>query len=145
MTIGSDLVEFVSNIHERGVFENYSLFMVIIVMFCLSSFQFSFIFGSTIKNPLTKIALNRKSLVKRSAIFLFYATFSTELWYILMGLLLQDFPFFIIRLVLLSSHLLRKNYSAYFYVTKNAIFCVFRVYRMISILFEERRRINGGK
>ena len=114
-------------------------------MFCLSSFQFSFILGSTIKNPLTLIALNRKPLIKRSILFLFYATFSTELWYILLGLLLHDLPFLVIRAVLLSSYLLRTNYLVYFYIVKNALFCVFRVQRMLSLLFEERRRINGGK
>ena len=66
--------------------------------------------------------------------------FGTEIWALCFILLLQEIPFFVIRLMILIKYKsLAKNYSIYFYVVKNLVLCFFEIYRVIIIFTESKK------
>ena len=63
--------------------------------------------------------------------------FGTEIWALIVVLLFQDLPFFIVRLMLLIyNDVLQGNYNLYFFVAKNFILIFFELYYIISIIIE---------
>ena len=55
-----------------------------------------------------------------------------------MTLLIQDFPFFVIRLYVVINHSdLTQNYTIYFFLLKSLVFISLEVYRIFSLVKEE--------
>ena len=65
----------------------------------------------------------------------------TEIWALLIVLVTQDLPFFIIRfLVLIYYPDLQKNYTLYFFVAKSFILVIFELYYMVAIVSENKQK-----
>ena len=65
--------------------------------------------------------------------------FGTEIWALIIVLLCQDLPFFIIRsLILFEVKKVQQNYNLYFFVVKNFILVFFELYYIASIVLEQR-------
>jgi len=65
--------------------------------------------------------------------------FGTEIWALIIVLLCQDLPFFIIRsLILFEVKKVQQNYNLYFFVVKNFILVFFELYYIVSIVLEQR-------
>jgi hypothetical protein len=61
----------------------------------------------------------------------------TEIWALIIVLLTQDFPFFIIRLLILIYYpSMQSNYTLYFFVVKSFVLVVFEIYYILSIILE---------
>jgi hypothetical protein len=68
---------------------------------------------------------------KRSSKFL-----RSEIWSILVTLILQDGPFFAVRLLAISVYHVR-SFLTYFFTFKNFLILVFQTYRIAAICFEK--------
>ena len=64
--------------------------------------------------------------------------FSTEIWSIALVFIFQDFPFCIIRTIIIAGYGADKNYLLYFFVVKNYILCLLEFYMVINILLDKR-------
>ena len=97
----------------------------------MSAFQFSMTLSAKIE---TKQAENKSLCAKIHDLVL-----GTEIWALLVILITQDLPFFVIRLLILFSYdKLQKNYNLYFFVVKNFILVIFEFYYIISIVIERK-------
>jgi len=67
-------------------------------------------------------------------------TFGTEIWALVLVLLWQDLPFFVLRTkILLEITSLQSNYNLYFFVAKNFVLVFFELYYIVSIVLENIR------
>ena len=72
--------------------------------------------------------------------------FGTEIWSLILIFLTQDFPFFVLRVMILANHDLSKSYMIFFLVSKNFILLILEVYRIYAIYVEEKEnRIEPHK
>ena len=72
-----------------------------------------------------------------------FLLFGTDIWSLLLVLLLQDLPFSIIRLlILIFYNQLSKNYTLYFFVIKNLMLAASEIYLVCLIIFEERKKFK---
>lgn len=70
--------------------------------------------------------------------------FGTELWAIFMSLILQDIPFLVLRITLLTLFDVR-SYSNVFFTCKNSLLILMQVFRSTVILNDFRRNWNSSK
>ena len=97
----------------------------------MASFQFSLTLSAKIS---TNYEVN-KSFTRKCYDILF----GTEIWALIIVLLCQDLPFFIIRLLILfENQKLQQNYNLYFFVVKNFILVFFELYYIVSIILEQK-------
>lgn len=106
--------------------------LIFLGLFFISLFQFCF----TIANKKAKTN-SKKKISKYVDIIL-----GSEIWSIGLIFLLQDFPFFIARLVILINFELSKNYMIYYMLIKNFILCAIEIYRIIIIYRHEELLIS---
>lgn len=62
----------------------------------------------------------------------------TEIWSLIFVFMVQDGPFFIIRLIILLTYDLEKNYMIYFLVVKNFILISIELFRIYIIYINEK-------
>jgi uncharacterized membrane protein len=97
----------------------------------LASFQFSLTLSAKIS---TNYEENKSSMRK-----CYDLVFGTEIWALIIVLLCQDLPFFIMRLLILFNvQILHQNYNFYFFVVKNFILVFFDIYYIVSIILEQK-------
>ena len=102
------------------------------MFFTTSSLQYSLVLSSHLQ--LTTTDSNK-------VVSFFNMIFGTEIWQAIFIFTLQDFPFFIVRLLyLIFYQQLNKNYNLYFYVVKNFVLCLFDVYLSIVIFIEFKKK-----
>ena len=107
----------------------------ILVFFSLSSLQFSFNLVSKIEQ--TESDSDNKSKLKRLTMLIF----GTEIWSLLIVLLLQDIPFFILRIIIIVYYQqLSKNYTLYFFAIKTLIMSLVEVYMIAKIIVNDLRK-----
>jgi uncharacterized membrane protein len=97
----------------------------------MASFQFSLTLSAKISTNYEE----NKSFLRKCYDLLF----GTEIWALIIVLLCQDLPFFIIRLLILFNvQILQQNYNFYFFVVKNFILVFFDLYYIVSIILEQK-------
>lgn len=64
--------------------------------------------------------------------------FGTEIWSLLLVFIVQDFPFLIVRCIIMIKYELESNYTLYYLFGKNLILCTLEIYRVIVIIIEKR-------
>ena len=67
------------------------------------------------------------------------AVFGTDAWMVLLALIVQDFPFLIIRIIIAACFSLEKNYSLYYLCGKNVLLCMLEVYRVVVLMYEKAK------
>lgn len=102
------------------------------VFFSLSSIQFSINLGAK---------ANRK-VISRKWHHIFGVVFCTEMWAIIVVLLTQDLPFFIIRLIIIIQSGVEKEYVLYFMLIKNLYLCLLEVHMILNIFYNEKLLIS---
>jgi len=148
ITNGSDIVDLFGYIDEMDINLSTSLSISIlggknrlfkfisnliifrsIVFFSISVFQFSFTLSAKIETNFRR----HRNLPEK----IYDYVFGTEIWALCIVLCSQDFPFFIIRLlILIYNPSIQSNYTLYFFVVKSFVLIVFEIYYMISIIIE---------
>ena len=126
-----------SDIMELGVFEIFDktemctvadgIVYAILVVWSVSMVQFAFPLSATGKRKLT----NRRLIHKYCGWY-----FETEIWSLLLSVMVQDFPFFVIRLFCLVNYAMY-SYDIIFFTVKNALVIGLQTYRIVVVL---RRR-----
>lgn len=95
----------------------------------MSVFQFSLTLSAKIETK----EYDNKSLFRK----IYDMVFGTEIWALVLILLCQDLPFFVLRFMLLVyNDELHSNYNLYFFAAKNFILVFFELYYIISIVIE---------
>ncbi|KAJ8318444.1 hypothetical protein KUTeg_003535 [Tegillarca granosa] len=116
-----DITDFFQIFSETTVQQNTSLTYAISSIWAISLFQFPFVLTAT------KISADSDPSLCLNLIF------ETEIWSILVHILMQEFPFMIIRwLIIIQFNVL--NYSILFFALKNVLLLVMYIYRIYSIL-----------
>ena len=77
-----------------------------------------------------------KTFIKQKLNFL-EAFLATEMWGILVSVLMQDGPFAIMRLISISAYRI-VTYTNYFFTGKNVLVLALQIYRLISIYYESK-------
>jgi len=112
-------------------FYYYRNIFFILVFFSLAAFQFSLTLSAKISTNYEE----NKSFMRKC----YDLVFGTEIWALIIVLLCQDLPFFIIRsLILFEVKKVQQNYNLYFFVVKNFILVFFELYYIVSIVLEQR-------
>ena len=102
----------------------------------MSTLQYSFVLAAKRQN--SRLLYLKTSYLK----FLLDISFSTEIWSLFLVLITQDFPFFVIRIFILFTVDLTKNFTIYFLVSKNFILILIEAYRIHVIYVEENKFRN---
>ncbi len=69
--------------------------------------------------------------------------FGTEIWAIILIMLVQDLPFLIIRSIILIYYPnVQSNYTLYFFVAKSFILVLFELYYIIIIISENEYKLH---
>lgn len=71
--------------------------------------------------------------------------FGTEIWAILLIFLFQDFPFLILRVILVVNYRRASSFTLYFFAVKNIILCFTQIYKIILILIEHREHSHVSR
>lgn len=112
----------------------------ILAFFSLSTIQFSFTLAA--KRHRSNESDKKENFLNK----LTEVVFGTEIWSLILIFLTQDFPFFILRVMIMVCNDLSKNYMIYFLVSKNFILLILEVYRIYAIYLEEKEnRIELNK
>ena len=122
---GADIVDFFSYVDEPEITKHYTTVMVILFFFSTSVTQFSI---NTIGRRKTNV---RNAGVNKVLDVLF----GTCAWNLVFMLLIQDIPFFIMRLIILTTfEKTSKNYSLYLFSLKNVLKISVLTYRIITAI-----------
>ena len=105
--------------------------ILFLVFFSLSTLQFSFTLASKREIPHKKESYSK---------FILEMALSTEIWSLFLIFILQDMPFFILRILILVYADLSKNYMIYFLISKNFILILTELYRIYVIFCDEMKR-----
>jgi hypothetical protein len=130
ITNGTDIIDFFSYVDEKRIFAEEQLVLCILTLFSLSTLQFSFTLSAKLERD-SKLNKGLRETVKE-------ALFCTDMWSLLTVFLIQDFPFMITRTYVIIYYGTEKNYSLYFYVFKNYVWCIFELYAVVNIILDER-------
>ena len=98
----------------------------------MSTLQFSFTLAA--KRHKSNEMVENESVLNRVT----HVVFGTEIWSLFLVFLTQDFAFFILRIFILISYDLSKNYMIYFLVSKNFVLLILELYRIYAIYLEEK-------
>ncbi|XP_071962417.1 transmembrane protein 26-like [Antedon mediterranea] len=134
---GADILEFAAEgLRLDGIRCNKTIIYAILVIWTGSLFQFTLPLTKTARNPVKNSAINNLIKQKESVA----KCCGTEIWAILVSIVVQDGPFLGVRLYLL---LYKKviNELLLFFTCKNILTIVLQLKRM-RILFMQRRELN---
>lgn len=97
-------------------------------MISVSIVQFSF-----------TLAAKREKIGKKESLSckILDLVFGTEIWSLFLIFFIQDFPFFILRCIIMKNYTLSRNYMIYFLVTKNFVLLIVELYRIYAIYLVE--------
>ena len=130
---GADIVDFFSQIDDSNVVFSIPIMISILVFFSLSSLQFSFGLVSKIKRNENETN-NNNGILKRLQLLIF----GTEIWALLLVLMFQDLPFFLMRVIVIVYYQqLSKNYSLYFFAIKTLIMSIVEIYMIGEIIVND--------
>ena len=93
----------------------------------------------TANQPITKA----QRIIKQKLNFL-EAFLETEMWGILVSVLMQDGPFAVMRIVSISVYRI-VTYTNYFFAGKNVLVLCLQLYRLLSIYFESKDKRKQEK
>lgn len=133
ITNATDIIDFFGYVDEERIFEDTRIVAVIVAFFSLSVLQFSFTLSAKMDGLDEGLDRPVSTVVKE-------AVFATEMWSVLMIFLTQDFPFCIIRTLIVFNFGTEKNYLLYFFVVKNYVLVAFEIYLVANLILDERHR-----
>lgn len=133
ITNATDIIDFFGYVDEERIFEDTRIVAVILVFFSLSVLQFSFTLSAKMDGLDEVLDRPVWTVVKE-------AVFATEMWSVLLIFLFQDFPFCIIRTIIIVRFGTEKNYLLYFFVVKNYVLVVYEIYLVTNLILDERHR-----
>lgn len=133
ITNATDIIDFFGYVDEERIFEDTRIVAVILVLFSLSVLQFSFTLSAKMDGLDEVLDRPVWTVVKE-------AVFATEMWSVLLIFLFQDFPFCIIRTIIIVRFGTEKNYLLYFFVVKNYVLVVYEIYLVTNLILDERHR-----
>lgn len=130
---GSDMVDFFSITDADSIQNDYVIY-IILVLFSLSTTQFSF----SLVGHDSKTSEETKSKGYK---------IDTEILAVIRSFILQDFPFLVTRIFILATYSIN-DYTFFFLLAKNIILCVLQIYRFVIILNKrrlKRKKIESSK
>ncbi|CAI5438440.1 unnamed protein product [Caenorhabditis angaria] len=135
LAISSDIVEFFDVFKEKAVYSNTYLQTIVLSAWTLSLLQFPFVLTvSRARKMRVAITNDYEQLFAqhrpRSCLKAFY---DVDIWAIFLANALQDVPFFLIRLYLMTVHNL-VTYTMIFFFFKNMLIILLQTYRSIIII-----------
>lgn len=128
--MASDITELFTLFDEKQVRESLYLTLAVLVIWSISLLQFCFVLTATRNVKRGRVALqtsSSKGSIKCSSCC------STEVWSILVAMLMQDIPFVSIRIYTIATYNLI-NYSIIFFTAKNLLVVMLLLYRFAVIL-----------
>ena len=144
----SDIVDFLTILTEQNIVQSNNGFVYVILSVWTWSFlQFPFVVTATKEEKeedMDDVELDleegseelRRRKIKMSMLKIIL---ETEAWGIFVSVLMQDGPFFIIRLISICNYNVL-TYSNYFFTCKNALVLMLQVYRLISLYHDNSLR-----
>ena len=123
-----DLIEYVNNeiiVKKIGINTLYSITTISLI-------QFSLTLTAT-----RKLNLNRTGLK-----LVFDIMLGSEIWSILFVFITQDFPYLIVRILIVSKLSINVSATLYFFILKNIALCILCVHRVERIIKEILRKNN---
>ena len=169
----SDIVDFLTILQEPNIIGHVAFTYAVLICWSWSLMQFPFVVTSTKEfdgdlydditddekeevdyiggtndkttNRKNKTKKNKKSkMTFEKGMKLFRHFFETEAWGIFVSVIMQDGPFFIMRLVAILAYSL-KTYTNYFFTAKNALVLALQVYRLYSLYQESKQKEQKEK
>ncbi|CAB3408924.1 unnamed protein product [Caenorhabditis bovis] len=135
LAISSDIVEFFDVFKEREVFSNTKVQRIVLAAWTLSLLQFPFVLTvSRARKMRVAITNDYEQLFRRNRPrSIFKAIYDVDIWAILLANALQDVPFLLVRLYLMTVHNL-VTYTMIFFFFKNMLIILLQTYRSIIII-----------
>ncbi len=157
----SDIVDFLTILAEGEASESGSFVFAVLAIWTWSLCQFPFVVTHTTEELASSSESTRdvkdvhdghvdpdkkmhRFQVKRKIKRALAVLVETEAWAIFVSVLMQDGPFFIMRLIsIFKFHVV--TYTNYFFTCKNALLLVLQLYRLNSICSEYKKNNQGSK
>jgi hypothetical protein len=136
MSLASDVIDLLSVLQEQAIMINMNMVYTALTIYSWSLYQFTLnLVGglSRTSDSSSELALNVKTSNKR---YNNRKSIHNELWSVLITLVMQDCPFFILRIICVVRFNVF-NYSFLFFTFKNGILFAIQIYRIIAIVTDK--------
>ena len=136
MSLASDVIDLLSVLQEQAIMINMNMVYTALTIYSWSLYQFTLnLVGglSRVSDSNTDLVQNAKTSNKR---YNNRKSIHNELWNVLITLVMQDCPFFILRIICVVQFNVF-NYSFLFFTFKNGILFAIQIYRIIAILTDK--------
>ncbi|KAG8569028.1 hypothetical protein GDO81_014236 [Engystomops pustulosus] len=142
LALGADMLDILELMKEPSVTTNKTITVVGLCLFSWAIMQFAIVMNQSLNcsSSDTKVdgRFHSSSLVKNCLLSLCY---SDEIWNVIFAVGMQDGPFLVYRLYLVT----RKgvfNESMTFFISKNILSVAIQIYRAIAFLYHESRKMK---
>jgi hypothetical protein len=124
----ADIIDISDLMQNERIIESQHLMKLLQAAFILSIVQFSFSVAATQK---------RNSQLKGRFSNLINLIFSTEAWSLILAILSQELPCFIVRIFIINHFKSKISFSLYFFVIKNGLMVLLYFYRIVLLINQD--------
>ncbi|CCD68300.1 Transmembrane protein 26 [Caenorhabditis elegans] len=135
LAISSDIVEFFDVFKEKVVYSNSRVQTIVLTAWTLSLLQFPFVLTVSRARKMRVAITNdyEQLFARQRPRSCFKAFYDVDIWAIFLANVLQDVPFLLVRLYLMTVHNLI-TYTMIFFFFKNMLIILLQTYRSIIII-----------
>ena len=133
MSLASDVIDLLSVIQEQAVMSNMNMVYAALTIYSWSLYQFTLNLVVLRRTSDSETLLDVQTAKTR---YNNSKSMHNELWNVLITLIMQDCPFFILRIICVVRFNVF-NYSFLFFTFKNAILFALQIYRIIAIVTDK--------
>ncbi|XP_069804129.1 transmembrane protein 26-like [Dendropsophus ebraccatus] len=140
LALGADILDILQLMKEPSVNTNKSITVVGLCLFTWAVMQFTIVLTQTLStsspDSYVDARFHSSSELKNCILSVCY---TSEVWSVMITVLMQDGPFLIYRLCLVARGGVF-NESMIFFISKNILTVIIQVYRVVMFLLEESRK-----
>ncbi|XP_070207982.1 transmembrane protein 26-like [Littorina saxatilis] len=141
--MAADIIELFEAFKEEGVKENFLLTIIILALWTASLTQFTFVLTSTKSKRMRPVLFQSASTT--SAISTNgKSCCPTEVWSIVISMVLQDGPFLVLRMLLIFRYDVI-SYTNLFFTSKNSLVLMLQFYRLVVLFSQKKKEDSRAK
>lgn len=132
--IAADILDFFPIIAVEELRKEKRMIYAILAAWSWSLMQFTFVL--TNRASLSGTVTRKRSVLATKAVKQYHICCETEVWTLLIAVLMQDGPFVILRLVTVI-HFEVQTFTIFFFLSKNIVVLILQLYRIFVLCFEK--------
>ncbi|CAD5121662.1 unnamed protein product [Dimorphilus gyrociliatus] len=137
--IAADILDFFPIIAIDELKKEKRMIYSILAAWSWSLMQFTFVL--TNRATLSGTIIRKRSVLASKAVKRYHVCCETEVWTLLVSVLMQDGPFVILRLVTVI-YFKVQTFTIFFFLSKNLVVLVLQFYRIVVLCFEKSSHVS---